>query len=1300
MLALLAWLAPRLQAQAWLLDSAVAPTLVNDAPALPGVSFVGLAGGDYLAYGGFTHVSGTAARRFVRIRASGTVDPSFNADFADNESVVRVAPLRDGRCVALVGISAPVLPVDDASVASGVQVSVAYSYRVTLIRLRADGRKDSTFAPVALDGGLVNLTPLPDGSVLVWGSFRTFGTAPRNGLARLLADGSVDPQFNPALAPTQLNIASAAAGSDGSIIVSGVAYGTSGRFASYFLTRLRPNGEVDSQFAPPNVSRTFELLAVQPDGSVLVGSGNLLRYSPAGVQDRSFTLAIPQLRTVSRMAPLPNGRLAVEAYVSGQSDLGGPALFIVRGDGTVERDLRKVPGGDEGQRLMAALPDGRILLQQGPLVLYPSYPYQLAATTVTDVTATPTIAVDPTTTNSGSVASTPATLLPIFVGPTIYNPSLAGSSADGTSIAPSALAFTSRQNAGISRIEIDSTGRALVAGQFTQINGQPRAGLARLLASGVLDESFVPVSGQLQFAPPDGRPIVMRTTLGPAASDGYHRIVTDLVRLQSSGQIDTSFSLPSGFDRTQTKFLATAADGRLLIATYVPDNSREENLKLIWLAPDGRESSRLSTVFTGFYRSIIMPLLATGGGAIPVPATTGTDGTTTATIGVTTGSPTGATTTGTISPITPVPLTVVVPPTVTPPAPPVTLDPPTTILPPTTTPPTIVAPIPYPYYRANPIDAARVTSGGGLLVSGAFLRVNGLARSDLVRLNADGSVDATYAFIGTPPPYFGFAITSVAPPPVSTTSGDPGAGTNPGSTTIGTAQPVDPNVATTVATAVAVAVASIIPTSSTYTTVLPLNDGRALVFTATYGRDGATSKLVRLRADGTVDPTFKPAPNFTVTNAQELADGSYFSNGRRFFADGSLDRNFAPRLITNPNFAGYAATAALDQNRRLWLGGYFNSVNGQPRTSLARFLSAEVVGITFQPASVTVVAGRGATFEVVIGTNQAATYRWTHDGVTVPGATTGTLTLAHVSAADAGVYRVIVTIAGQPITSDAATLTVRPNSSRLVNFSARSRVEPGGSPQIAGVVSQAAVPRPVLLRAIGRGIPGNPGLTMLPTPVLSLYEGSRMLAQDRGGALAPPIVTMASDVGAFPVAGIANSGGAVFGSALTTTLNAGNFTAMTSSGDAGSGLSLFELYDTGSTAEPPLIRNLAIRGQTGSGANVLTAGFVIAGNGPLQLLIRGIGPSLKGFGVPGTTTDAQIQVFASGSSTPLAANDDWDNADDISAAAAKTGAFPLASGSKDAALLLTLEPGAYTVQLVGANGETGAAMIEVYVVEN
>ncbi|MCX6951220.1 MAG: hypothetical protein NTV51_03410, partial [Verrucomicrobia bacterium] len=110
------------------------------------------------------------------------------------------------------------------------------------------------------------------------------------------------------------------------------------------------------------------------------------------------------------------------------------------------------------------------------------------------------------------------------------------------------------------------------------------------------------------------------------------------------------------------------------------------------------------------------------------------------------------------------------------------------------------------------------------------------------------------------------------------------------------------------------------------------------------------------------------------------------------------------------------------------------------------------------------------------------------------------------------------------------------------------------------------------------------------------------------------------------------------------------------------------------------------------------AGLVIVGNAPKTLLIRGVGPTLTVFGVGSVLADPAIAVFAGG--TQIASNDNWGTGTNTAAqlvlAAAQSGAFALQAGSRDAALLITLQPGTYTVQVSGVANTEGVALIEVY----
>lgn len=127
------------------------------------------------------------------------------------------------------------------------------------------------------------------------------------------------------------------------------------------------------------------------------------------------------------------------------------------------------------------------------------------------------------------------------------------------------------------------------------------------------------------------------------------------------------------------------------------------------------------------------------------------------------------------------------------------------------------------------------------------------------------------------------------------------------------------------------------------------------------------------------------------------------------------------------------------------------------------------------------------------------------------------------------------------------------------------------------------------------------------------------------------------------------------------------------------------------------LANISGRAQVDTGAKISIAGFIIE-NEPgatKPILVRGIGPGLAGFGVSGALAHPSLAIFDANGRL-IAGNSGWNNDAAIAAASASAGAFPLAAGSADTALILNLPPGAYTAQVTGADGGTGVALAEVY----
>lgn len=135
------------------------------------------------------------------------------------------------------------------------------------------------------------------------------------------------------------------------------------------------------------------------------------------------------------------------------------------------------------------------------------------------------------------------------------------------------------------------------------------------------------------------------------------------------------------------------------------------------------------------------------------------------------------------------------------------------------------------------------------------------------------------------------------------------------------------------------------------------------------------------------------------------------------------------------------------------------------------------------------------------------------------------------------------------------------------------------------------------------------------------------------------------------------------------------------------------------SSRPAKLLNISLRGRVGKGDDLLIGGFVIGGDrSPMQVLIRGVGPSLTRYGVTDPLLNPKLVLFDA-KGVAFANNDNWGQAPDLSAlreASTEVGAFPLIEGSNDAAMLVTLSPGIYTVHVISVDGSSGTALGEIY----
>ncbi len=127
------------------------------------------------------------------------------------------------------------------------------------------------------------------------------------------------------------------------------------------------------------------------------------------------------------------------------------------------------------------------------------------------------------------------------------------------------------------------------------------------------------------------------------------------------------------------------------------------------------------------------------------------------------------------------------------------------------------------------------------------------------------------------------------------------------------------------------------------------------------------------------------------------------------------------------------------------------------------------------------------------------------------------------------------------------------------------------------------------------------------------------------------------------------------------------------------------------------ITNLSARGESLPNGNELTAGFVTTGTGNKSLLIRGDGPALAKYGITDYLPDPELSLLNS-SGKVVDSTSSWSTS--LDSTFTQVGAFALAPGSHDTALLESVAPGAYTAEVTSQASNFGVVLAEIYDADN
>ncbi len=295
---------------------------------------------------------------------SGGVDGNFKPGFDNEVFTVRIQP--DGKVLA-----------------SGFFTKVGNANRRGIARLNADGSVDTTFNPAGTSStnGLPHTCDTcavqTDGRVILGGRFTTVNNVARGYLARLNSDGSLDTNFLPIVeAPFSVPpvVVALAIQLDGKILIGGEFNAVNGTPRNY-IARVNPNGSLDADFDPGiGLNASPQAIALQTNGAILIGGQfttvngatriRVARLNPNGSLDTSFDIGAGPDAYVAALSLQPDGKIIIGGRFTA---IGGVArLYVARlsSDGSLDTSFQPniALGNTSGVLAVQTEVDGKVLV--------------------------------------------------------------------------------------------------------------------------------------------------------------------------------------------------------------------------------------------------------------------------------------------------------------------------------------------------------------------------------------------------------------------------------------------------------------------------------------------------------------------------------------------------------------------------------------------------------------------------------------------------------------------------------------------------------------------------------------------------------------------------------------------------------------------------------------------------------------------------------------------------------------------------------------------------------------------------
>lgn len=408
-------------------------------------------------------------------------------------------------------------------------------------RLNTNGTIDNTFiCGLGFNNTVNSINLQSNGKILVVGNFTLYNGTLKNRIIRLNEDGTVDTTFNIGTGAND-NIYSTAIQTDGKIIVVG-------NFTSFNdnpqnrIVRLNVDGSIDSTFnIGTGANNRIESCVIQPDGKIIVAGSftffngiakkRIIRLNIDGTFESTFNSSNTTNASIRVVKLQSDGKILIGGLFTTYNGISSNFLVRLNSDSTVDTTFNLGSGFDNSVYTINIQTDGKLIV--GGVFN--------SCNNILNTKGIVRLNID------GAID-------------TIFSSNISTNN-------------TFNPYVNVNSTSIQSNGKIVIGGNFSNVGGFSRNNLVDLNSSGTVNNDFFPFTENGVSTNGDVRAISLQTDgkiiIGGSGFNSYNGFsANSIARLNSDGTLDSTFNFGTGFDNLINKIVVLSNNKIIVVGQF------------------------------------------------------------------------------------------------------------------------------------------------------------------------------------------------------------------------------------------------------------------------------------------------------------------------------------------------------------------------------------------------------------------------------------------------------------------------------------------------------------------------------------------------------------------------------------------------------------------------------------------------------------------------------------------------------------------------------------------------------------